>query len=174
MSDLSDILDNWRRGREWYIAYQKAREQAANPQPPGSSAPQPRGLLGIPEPPTAMESLGRGAMDVWEPIKQGWYNMTDPAQAQAYRQQRAENERLYQTGFLGEPPPPGAPMPPDMWRAQGRAAVLAPLFIPGIAASGILSSPAAALAPESILSELFTWNGLDAMNRLRQQLGIGE
>src|SRR5690349_18612034 len=51
------------------------------------------------EPPSPWVSIGRGATDLWEPVKQTYLNMTDQKQAQAYRQQRAEDERLYQRGM---------------------------------------------------------------------------
>jgi len=35
--------------------------------------------------PSAMASIGRGAMDVWEPIKQTYLNLADPTQATGLR-----------------------------------------------------------------------------------------
>jgi hypothetical protein len=93
-----------------------------------------RRKYGIPdaEPPTPMVSIGRGAMDLWEPLKQAYLDRVDPAAAAAYRQQRNENERLYQRGLLaGNPLPPDAPAwaHTDIWRQTGRGAVATPLLL---------------------------------------------
>ena len=42
-----------------------------------------RRKYGIPdaEPPSPMVSIGRGAMDVWEPMKQYYLDQTDPVRA---------------------------------------------------------------------------------------------
>ena len=96
-----------------------------------------RRKYGIPdaEPPSPMVSIGRGAMDVWEPAKQLYLDHTDPVQAAAYRKRRGEDERLYQRGLLaGNPLPPDAPnwAHADMYRGVGQGMVAAPLLLPGI------------------------------------------
>src|SRR5207253_3142087 len=59
------------------------------------------------EPPSPMVSMGRGFTDLVEPIKQTWLNLTDQNEANRYRAQRAEDERLYQKGLLWADPSPG-------------------------------------------------------------------
>src|SRR5439155_10645168 len=98
---------------------------------------------GIPyaEAPSPMVSLGRGAMDAWEPVKQTYLNISDPTQAQAYRQQRAEDERLYQRGLLSANPQPGFnPIRDDLWRSQGQMAIATPLLLSGLGAMSLPSS----------------------------------
>jgi hypothetical protein len=58
------------------------------------------------EAPSPMVSIGRGAVDMWEPIKQTYLDWVDPSRAQTYRRQRAEDERLYQRGLLSANPHP--------------------------------------------------------------------
>ena len=122
---------------------------------------------GIPyaEAPSPMVSLGRGLTDLWEPVKQGYLNATDPAQAQTYRQQRAEDERLYARGLLSANPQPGFnPARDDVWRQNGQTA---PLLI------GSAIGPAMTL-PQTALSYMTTQNLYEALNIARKRFGIGE
>jgi hypothetical protein len=117
------------------------------------------------EPPSPWVSIGRGATDLWEPVKQAYLDATDPAQAQAYRQQRAEDERLYQRGLRWANPDPNyVPSRDDFWRSQAHQI---PLLLGGMIA------PAMSL-PEMGVSAMATQNVYDGLNALRRQLGIGE
>lgn len=118
------------------------------------------------EPPSAMASIGRGAMDVWEPIKQTYLNTFQPNQAPAYQAQRQEDERLYQRGLLaGNPRPPDSWADPDMWRQAGRGMVAAPLIVPGI-----MSLPAT--GPEVAMSLMLTGGVYNALDEARKRLGL--
>ena len=126
-----------------------------------------RARYGVPdaEVPSIPVRLGRGVMDVWEPLRQTYLNVSDPKQAAAYRAQRAEEERLYERGLLAGDPgalqpryigtlpngkPPRVTAPPlkdsDVWRMLGRSApaalgvVFAPELPPAEAALGLLLS----------------------------------
>jgi hypothetical protein len=117
------------------------------------------------EPPSPWVSIGRGVTDLWEPVKQTYLNATDPAQAQAYRQQRAEDERLYQRGMQWADPQPGyVPSRDDVWRMQAHQL---PMLLGGII------GPSMAL-PQSLISYGGSQDLYDALNALRQQIGIGE
>lgn len=127
-----------------------------------------RKKYGIPaaEPPSAMASMGRGAMDVWEPIKQMYLNTFQPNQAPAYQAQRQEDEQLYQRGLLsGNPRPPDSWADPDLWRQGGRAAALSPLLVPAIASLPVTG-------PESAMSLMLSSNVYDALNTARKRLGL--
>jgi hypothetical protein len=130
-----------------------------------------RRKYGIPdaEPPSPMVSIGRGAMDVWEPAKQFYLDHTDPVQAAAYRQRRGEDERLYQRGLLaGNPLPPDAPSwaHADVYRGVGRGAVAAPLLLPGMAAASALP------AHEAVLSMLLSSGLYAGLDDIRRKYGI--
>jgi hypothetical protein len=117
------------------------------------------------EPPSPMVSLGRGATDLWEPVKQAFLNATDPTQAQSYRQQRAEDERLYQRGLQWANPQAGfVPERDDVWRGQVHQL---PLLL-----AGLMAPPLG--VPQMALSATATQNFLDAMNAVRRRYGIGE
>lgn len=117
------------------------------------------------EPPSPWVSLGRGTTDLWEPVKQAYLSATDPAQAQAYRQQRAEDERLYRRGLLWANPQPGyVPERDDFWRGQAHQL---PLVLGG------LMAPAMSL-PQLTIGAMGTQNLYDALNAARRRLGIGE
>ena len=125
------------------------------------------GLLGV-EPPSAVARIGRGATDVWEPLKQMYLNAYQPNQASAYQAQRQEDERLYQRGLLSANPRPSnsaAPSPPDLWRQAGRGAAVTPLLLPGI-----MSLPAT--APEVAMSLLLSSNLYEALDAARKRLGL--
>jgi hypothetical protein len=126
-----------------------------------------RAERGLPnaEPVSPMVSIGRGAVDFWEPVKQAYLNATDPTQAQAYRQQRAEDERLYQRGLQWTNPQPGyVPERDDVWRGQAHQL---PLLL------GSFFAPPMSLAQLAVGA-----NGnqalLDALNAVRRRYGIGE
>ena len=129
-----------------------------------------RRKYGIPdaEAPCAMVSMGRGAMDLWEPAKQMYLDRVDPVRAAAYRKQRDEEERLYQRGLLaGNPLPPDAPKwaQADLSRQFGQAATAALLLLPGL-----MALPAT--APEAAMSVMLTGGVYDALNTLRQRFGL--
>jgi hypothetical protein len=133
------------------------------------------------EAPSIPARIGRGLMDVWEPMKQSYLNATDATAANAYRQQRTEDERLYERGLLASNPeavqptqvatlPNGEPLrikPPslldtDMWRMIGRTSPLglATIFAPAM--------PAA----ETALGMSMTANLYESLEALRQKLGL--
>jgi hypothetical protein len=122
---------------------------------------------GIPqaEPPSPWVSLGRGATDLWEPVKQTYLNVTDAALAEAYRQQRAEDEQRYQRGMRWANPQPGyVPQRDDFWRTQGQQL---PILLGGVVAP--------ATAPiETAIGYMGTQNFYDVLNALRKRFGIGE
>jgi hypothetical protein len=118
------------------------------------------------EPPSAMASMGRGVMDIWEPLRQMYLNRYHPAQATAYRAQRQEDERLYQRGLLsGNPRPPDSWQDPDLWRQAGRGMVAAPLLLPGL-----MSLPAT--GPEAAMSLMLSGGVYDALDAARKRLGL--
>jgi hypothetical protein len=122
---------------------------------------------GIPqaEEPSPWVSVGRGVTDLWEPVKQTYLDATDPALAQAYRQQRAEDERLYQQGMQWANPQPGYdPAHDDFWRLQGQQV---PLLVGSVIAPSMS-------APEYMIGAGATNNLYSALNDLRKRLGIGE
>ncbi|HLY05191.1 MAG TPA: hypothetical protein VKR31_05535 [Rhizomicrobium sp.] len=119
------------------------------------------------EPPSPMVSIGRGLTDLWEPVKQAYLNATDPAQAAAYRQQRAADEGFYQSGLQwANPQPDYVPSRDDLWRSQVHQL---PLLL-----GALLGGGASMALPEATMSYGGTQNLLDALNTLRQQSGIGE
>lgn len=99
-----------------------------------------KGLLDI-EAPTALESIGRGYMDVYEPFRQGWeYWRNGPEGGRQYRDQRQSEEALYKRGLANQP---GNVIAFDPWRVVGRAAVAAPfLGGAGSALSGLQTNMA--------------------------------
>ena len=122
---------------------------------------------GIPqaEPPSPWVSIGRGVTDIWDPIKQSYLNATDPAQAQAFRQQRADEEQRYLAGLQWANPQPNYdPQRDDLWRLAGQQT---PMLL-GAAMSSPLSVPAF-VASSGVTQSLY-----DALNTIRKQLGIGE
>jgi hypothetical protein len=130
-----------------------------------------RRKYGIPdaEPPSPMASIGRGAIDVWEPAKQLYLDHTDPVRAAAYRQQRSEDERLYQRGLLASNPlPSDAPnwARADMLRGVGQGMVAAPLLLPGMSAATALP------LREAIMSMLGTSGLYGGLNDVRRKYGI--
>ena len=139
-SDIANVrrgLDELRRGgsRQFGLLGPSADELA--------TMRQQRGIPNA-EAPSPMVSVGRGAMDAWEPVKQTYLNMFDTTQAQAYRQQRAEDERLYQRGLLSANPQPGFdPTRDDLWRSQTHAALALPFLLSGL---GTMSMPAGLLS----------------------------
>jgi hypothetical protein len=155
---ILDEIDAWNRGQMERLERYNEMMRARRGLPPKRKPP---GLLspGI-EPPTEMESIGRGVYDLWEPVKQGWYNLTDSAQAQAYRQHRAEDERLYNTGLLGRAPLPGESVPTDAMRWQGRMMALGPFM-------GRMMAPTA----EALASQIGSMGLLEALNTIRKRMG---
>jgi hypothetical protein len=135
--------------------------------------PPPQGLLGAVEPPSIPARIGRGTYDVWEPIKQAWLNFSDPAEARAYLQERAEQERLYNRGMQGVYAQTGSPRQvgaqlsdTDVWRQLGRGLPFAPLALPG------LTGAAAAMTPEAVGGLMLSGSAYQALNNLRQRLGL--
>jgi hypothetical protein len=125
-----------------------------------------RAERGLPsaEPVSPMVSIGRGATDFWEPVKQAYLNVTDPAQAQAYRQQRAEDERLYQRGLQWTNAQPDyVPERDDVWRAQAHQL---PLLL------GSFFGPAMSL-PQLAVGANGNQALVDALNAVRRRYGIG-
>jgi hypothetical protein len=138
-----------------------------------------RKRYGIPnaEPPSAMVSAGRGLMDVWEPIKQSYLNLSDPAQAAIYRQQRSEDEKLYDRGLLAGNPqwsqpieagtlPNGKPLrfkqspkDNDVWRMIGRTAPAGFLALSG--------GPA-----EVAMGAMLSQNVMDAIGDAQRRFGV--
>ena len=117
------------------------------------------------EPPSPWVSIGRGVTDFLEPIKQTYLNATDPAQADAYRQQRAEDERLYQRGMQwANPQPDYVPSRDDFFRSQVHQL---PMLV------GAMGGPVTAL-PEAMMSFGGSQDLYDVLNGLRQRFGIGE
>ena len=113
--------------------------------------------------------------------QRSYVNATDPTAASTYRQQRTEDERLYERGLLAGNPeaaqptqvatmPNGEPLrikPPslldtDMWRMVGRTAPL------GVAT---VLTPLLSTA-ELALSASLTSNLYDSLEALRQRLGL--
>lgn len=87
-----------------------------------------RGLLDI-EGPTALESIGRGFADVYEPARMGWeYWRNGPDAGRQYRDLKRSEEGLYRRGLANQP---GNVIQFDPWRVVGRAAVAAP-FLGGV------------------------------------------
>lgn len=121
---------------------------------------------GIPqaEEPSPWVSVGRGVTDLWEPVKQTYLDATDPAQAQAYRQQRAEDERLYQQGMQWANASPNYVPGNDFWRSQGQQV---PLLV------GSVIAPTMS-APEYMIGAGATNNLYGVLNALRKRAGIGE
>jgi hypothetical protein len=133
------------------------------------------------EVPSIPARIGRGLMDVWEPMKQSYLNVADPTAANAYKQQRTEDERLYERGLLAGNPeaaqptqvatmPNGEPLrmePPslldtDMWRMVGRTSPL------GLATMFAPAMPAA----EIVLGMSMTAKLYESLEALRQKLGL--
>ena len=90
-----------------------------------------------PDKPTYVERMGRDFTDVGEQLAQAYYNakVWDPTQAEQYRKQRAEDERLYQKGFSYGHTLDGQPLPenlqgmvPDLWRTAGQVAAMTPIW----------------------------------------------
>jgi hypothetical protein len=140
-------------------------------QPPQNQPPQ--GLLGAVEPPSIPARIGRGAYDVWEPIKQAWLNLSDPAAARAYLQERAENERLYNRGMqsvyaqgAGTQRVGAQPSDTDAWRLLGRGLPFAPLALPG------LMGAAATMTPEALGGLMLSGSAYQALDDLRRRLGV--
>lgn len=95
-----------------------------------------KGLLDIEEP-SALESIGRGYMDVYEPFRRGYeYWRNGPAAGRAYADQQRAEEGLYRKGLTN----PGNPFGFDPWRVVGRSAVAAPFLGGASAAMGALQS----------------------------------
>ena len=76
------------------------------------------------EPPNAIERIGRGMADMYEPAKSLYYGLLGrPGQQEQYDAQRKQEEALYLRGLLGAGIPEqlrGAV--PDVWRAVGQSA----------------------------------------------------
>lgn len=157
-NDPWGLNERWAKANAWYKAH--------NPSPPAAVQ---AGLLSVPESPTWSESMGRGFMDVLEPVKQGWLNATDTASANAYRKQRTADERIYTTGLLQRAPKTDERAPVDLWRMQGQLAALTPLMLPGIG-----GAPGGLLSREAMLGEMGTWNLVESLNALRRRFGIME
>jgi hypothetical protein len=119
------------------------------------------------EPPSPWVSLGRGATDLWEPVKQSYLNLTDSAQADAYRQQRAEDEQRYQRGVQWANPQPGyVPQRDDFWRMQGQQ-------LPFLLGS-VVAPAASASLPQTAVGYMGTQNLYDVLNAIRKRFGVGE
>lgn len=79
--------------------------------------------LARPEVPGALERMGRGMTDLYEPLLSLLYSQTDPAQQQRFDAQRKQEEAMYLRGLLGDSIPEdlrGAV--PDVWRGLGQSA----------------------------------------------------
>lgn len=125
---------------------------------------------GIPqaEAPSAWASIGRGVTDLWEPIKQAYLNMADPAQAAAYRQQRAADEGFYERGMQWANAQPNyVPQRDDFWRAQAQQ-------LPLLVASMIGPEGPQTSLPSTVMGLQATQSLFDVLNTLRKQYGIGE
>ncbi len=167
MSNLWDAVREWNAENErrlgWYNEYSRGRKLTEERER-AAKAPKPiaKGLLDVKlDAPTTMESMGRGITDLWEPVKQGYLNFANPEEANAYRERRAEDERLYHTGLLGRAPRPGERVPVDMARLHGRVLPLVPLLPRGLTA-------------EALGSQMLSFNALDTLNEVRKRLGLGE
>ena len=120
-----------------------------------------------PETPTYMERLGRGYMDIGDQLRQAYYNVQvwNPSQADEFRRQRAEEERLYQKGFSYGHTYDGEPLPenlqglyPDLWRLAGQVAAMTPIYataVPSAAAVARMGAGGMANAEVMKQSELF-------------------
>jgi hypothetical protein len=162
----------------------------------GTLSPQ---ALGAIEPPGAWESMGRGVADAYEPLVQAWYNASDKERAAAYRAARAENERLYQRGFLaGNPPsskdasssnwltpkwgsnpyPPGAlPSPPKDAQTTAPPDTWRQLGYYGLLGATMapfVPTAAVALTPEAVGGMALTGSAYQSLDALRRKLGILE
>jgi hypothetical protein len=85
------------------------------------------------EAPSTLASIGRGYMDIIEPLRQGFeYLWSGPEAGKAYREKKRAELELYRRGLLSDPTNPFAF---DPWRVVGRTAVGAP-FLGGGATIG--------------------------------------
>jgi hypothetical protein len=135
--------------------------------PSDAEKAQLRQQRGLPqaEEPSPWVSVGRGVTDLWEPVKQVYLDANVPALAQAYRLQRAEDERLYQQGMQWANPQPGyVPARDDFWRMQGHQV---PLLI-----GSVIAPPMS--APEYMIGAGATQNLYTGIDTLRKRFGIGE
>jgi hypothetical protein len=94
--------------------------------------------------PSPLASIGRGYMDMWEPLAQAWHDRTNPEEGRRYRKKRDDDEALYQRGLLGMTPSELRGAIPDAWRGIGRAAVMAPFAGAGVGIGGALGNAAKA------------------------------
>ena len=84
----------------------------------------------IPEIPSALVQIGRGASDITQGIKQKYLNWTDPEAAKEYTKQINQDVAVYEKGRQQGAPPSGAGY--DWSRLAGNVAMGAPaMLVPG-------------------------------------------
>ena len=137
---------------------------------PTWEADQRRAALGQPEMPGILARIGRGFVDVGQPLRQAYYNaqIWNPQRAADYRQQRDQEEQLYLKGVAPNMPAQLRPMAVDPFRAFGRFAAMAPLIAPGGWAQ-LAQGANAAFNAETVLKPIYNSPGLLAY--LAQQPG---
>ncbi len=106
-------------------------------------------LSSVPEVPGTMVRIGRGMNDLIEPLQQLYYDVSGSAKAAPFRQQREEEEALYQRGLQGDPDPN---RDADLFRVLGRSVPL--MAFPGYAAT----TPEAAMGQMGTVESMVAWD----------------
>jgi hypothetical protein len=106
---------------------------------------------------------------LYEPVKQAYLNVfSSPDAAQTYRNQRAEDNRLYLRGLLGRAPTPQDAkfqLNNDPWRMLGQQLPLATFGLPYLSSAAL---------PEAAMSIGLTNNVYDALGALARKSGLTE